>query len=595
MQPLQRLPEGLHHRLSKKNRDFTEKTISFREQIQYTTSLRQSIQDPFYRFHLNPEQRHVLTTNRLDYMYKELVINAIGPEIRVALLENGLLVELYIERRDESHITGNIYKGRIQRVLPGMQAAFVNIGLNQAAFIYVDDIFNARKGPSDSFLLSKSPDEEESEDNYEEESASDFHKKSKDSPSGNATVEKRPIQELIREGEDILVQVARSPIGTKGARLTTYLSVPGRFLVLMPTVDHIGISRRIPDENERLRLKEIVEESRSKPYGYIVRTVGEGISRDTIVNEMEFLDNLYGDILEQYQSAPSPSMLHQELTITLRSVRDLLAHEADRVTIDSPTVYKSVVSFINKFMPRLKDSVSLYSGEEPIFDAYNLEVDIQRALKKKVWLRCGGYIIIENTEALVAIDVNTGKFVGKRNFEETILQTNLEAVREIAYQIRLRNLGGIIIIDFIDMESRANQEKIYNAVKDILIKDKAKTNVLAMSDIGLIQMTRKRVVRSLPKMLYEPCFYCEGEGMLLSRESICNNIYREVVRKAQDAAANRFHLHVHPIIAELLLGEKSFLISMLEAQINCQIGIYPVYDSHIEQYEIIEIDASAYS
>ncbi len=528
-----------------------------------------------------------MTTNRWEYMYKELVVNATGPEIRVALLENGILVEIYIERRDESHITGNIYKGRVQRVLPGMQAAFVDIGLNQAAFIYVDDILYERNGQTENFFLTRQPDEEDLEDNGisgEDGDSEPF------GPSMNAQTAKTPIENLIREGEDILVQVARSPIGTKGARLTTYLSLPGRFLVLMPTVDHLGISRRIADENERIRLKESVESLRTKPYGYIVRTAGEGISAETIAQEMQFLDNLYEDIQEQYKTAPTPCLLHQELTVTLRSVRDLLAHEADKVTIDSPTVYKSVQSFVKKFMPRLQDSVLLYTGETPIFDTYNLEVDIQRALRKKVWLKCGGYIVIENTEALVAIDVNTGRFVGKRNFEETILQTNLEAVKEIAYQIRLRNLGGIIIIDFIDMESKVNQEKVCNALKDALKPDKAKSNVLSMSDLGLIQMTRKRVVRSLPKMLYEPCFYCDGEGMLLSRETLCHNIFREVVRQAPDtgdSGETRFQLKVHPVIAELLLGEKSNLITMLETQINCRIGIYPMPAFHLEQYEIL--------
>lgn len=533
------------------------------------------------------EQGDILTTNRWEYMYKELVVNATGPEIRVALLENGILVEIYIERRDESHITGNIYKGRVQRVLPGMQAAFVDIGLNQAAFIYVDDILYERNGQTENFFLTRQPEEEDVEDNGisgEDGDNEPF------GPSMNTQTAKTPIENLIREGEDILVQVARSPIGTKGARLTTYLSLPGRFLVLMPTVDHLGISRRIADENERIRLKEIVESLRTKSYGYIVRTAGEGISAETIAQEMQFLDNLYEDIQEQYKTAPTPCLLHQELTVTLRSVRDLLAHEADKVTIDSPTVYKSVQSFVKKFMPRLQDSVILYTGETPIFDTYNLEVDIQRALRKKVWLKCGGYIVIENTEALVAIDVNTGRFVGKRNFEETILQTNLEAVKEIAYQIRLRNLGGIIIIDFIDMESKANQEKVCSALKDALKPDKAKSNVLAMSDLGLIQMTRKRVVRSLPKMLYEPCFYCDGEGLLLSRETLCHNIFREVVRQSPDtgdSGQTRFQLKVHPVIAELLLGEKNNLITMLETQINCRIGIYPMPGFHLEQYEIL--------
>lgn len=541
----------------------------------------------------NIEQGNALTANRWEYIYKELVINAIGPEIRVALLENNTLVEIYIERRDESHITGNIYKGRVQRVLPGMQAAFVDIGLNQAAFIYVDDIIGARKGQSPDFLLNESADDPlpgTGHSPYDTENGDDdkTHR-----PSGEASPstesEKTPIEDLLREGQEILVQVARSPIGSKGARLTTHISLPGRFLVLMPSVDHVGISRRISDETERTRLKDYLESLRAKPHGYIIRTAGEGISRQTIAGEMEFLDNLYEDILGEFKSAPAPCLLHQELTVTLRCVRDLLAHEADRVVIDSSTVFKSVSAFIKKFMPRLKDSVILFPGREPIFDAYNLEVDIQRALQKKVWLRCGGYIVIENTEALVSIDVNTGRFVGKRNFEETILQTNLEAVKEIAYQVRLRNLGGIIIIDFIDMESRSNQEKVFNALKETLKKDKAKTNVLPMSDIGLIQMTRKRVVQSLPNMLYEPCFYCEGEGMLLSRETLCYNIYREVVRQSRDSASRRFEIRTNPILAELLLGKKSFLISMLEAQIQGRVGISKAPEFHLEQYEVVEI------
>ena len=526
-----------------------------------------------------------MTSDRWEYMYKELVINAVGPEIRVALLENGILVEIYIERRDETQITGNIYKGRVQRVLPGMQAAFVDVGLNQGAFIYVDDILDPHKRHSETFFLSQQPDVDGDDSDLPEADGDAGPLRSALEPQNDKT----PIEDLIREGEEILVQVARSPIGSKGARLTTYISLPGRFLVLMPTVDHIGISRRINDEQERLRLKEIIEAIRTEPYGYIVRTAGEGVSQETLAKEMGFLKNLYEDIQAQYKSTPAPCLLHQELTVTLRSVRDLLAHEADKVTIDSPSVHKSIVSFINKFMPRLHDSVMLYNGETPIFDAYNLEVDIQRALRKKVWLKCGGYIVIENTEALVAIDVNTGKFVGKRNFEETILQANLEAVKEIAYQIRLRNLGGIIIIDFIDMENKANREKVYNALKEALKKDKAKTNVLMMSDIGLIQMTRKRVVRSLPKMLYEPCFYCDGEGVLLSRETLCHDIYRNIVRQSTDtnAGKSQFKLKVHPVIAELLLGEKSALVSTLETQVNCQIGIYPQPSFHMEQYEIL--------
>jgi len=518
-------------------------------------------------------------------MCKELVINAEGPEIRVALLENGNIVELYVDRQDESNISGNIYKGRVQRVLPGMQAAFVDIGLKQSAFIYVDDILNGNNTTREANVILDYPEKDEP---FE----TDFDDSLSDCPGGGiesgAVPDKQPIEKLIKEGQDILVQVARSPIGSKGARLTTYISLPGRFLVLMPMVNHIGVSRRIKNEEERKRLKELVEDLREEQFGYIVRTVAEGMDRDAMAREMAFLNGLWKDILEQNEVGSSPSLLHQELTVTLRCVRDLLAHEADKVTIDSPAVFKSVSAFISKHMPRLKDSLTLYTGKEPIFDVYNIEVDIQRALKKKVWLKCGGYIVIETTEALVSIDVNTGRYVGKRNFEETILKTNLEAAKEIAYQIRLRNLGGIIIIDFIDMESKADQEKVYNALKEFLSKDKAKTNVLPISDMGLIQMTRKRIVKSLPKMLCEPCFYCEGEGMLLSRKTICYNIYREIRRRSADMTARHIRLRVNPVIAKLLLGEERDLIYRLETRTGADICIYPTPDFHLEQYDIIE-------
>jgi len=515
-------------------------------------------------------------------MYKELVINAVGPEIRVALLEDGTIAELYVERSDQFNISGNIYKGRVQRVLPGMQAAFVNIGLNQAAFIYVDDVLDGKNaGYLEHVYLSNK--EEEADDSLQPDTKTNGDELP-------APKSKASIETLLTEGQDILVQIARSPIGSKGARLTSYISIPGRFLVLMPTVDHIGISRRINDEAERLRLKELILALRPQNFGFIMRTAGEGMAEDKIIKEMEFLVNLWGDIQKNFKTAAAPALLHEELTVTLRCVRDLLAHDADKVIIDSPSVHKSVLAFTEKFMPRLHGSVIQYDGAEPIFDVYNLEGDIARALKKKVWLKCGGYIIIENTEALVAIDVNTGRYVGKHNFEETVLKTNLEAVKEIAYQIRLRNLGGIIIIDFIDMERKTNQEKVYNSLVEALKKDKSKTNVLPMSDMGLIQMTRKRVVKSLNRMLCEPCFYCDGEGSLLSKPTICNNIYREVFRLCQDVTGDRISLRVHPEIADLLLGEANDIIISLEKQLQRQVVVYPVAEFHIEEFNIMEID-----
>ena len=508
-------------------------------------------------------------------MYKQLIINVAEHETRVALLEDGNIAELYVDRGDDADIAGNIYKGKVLRVLPGMQAAFVNIGLNQAAFIYVDDVYCDDFKEYERLFNVESDDENES---LEETPNPPFMRK-----------RDLNIDDLIREGQEILVQAAKSPMGTKGARISSYVSLPGRFLVLMPTSDHIGISRRIEDEIERERLKGLVQKLRTEDYGYIVRTAAEGVQEEKLAYEMGFLNNLWKNIQNKFETSRAPSLMHQELSISLRAVRDLLIQEVENLVIDSKSTYHSVLTFLDTYMPSLKDHVVLYEGFEPVFDAYNLEGDISRALKRKVWLKSGGYILIEHTEALVAIDVNTGRYVGKHNLEETILKTNLEAVREIAYQVRLRDLGGIIIIDFIDMEKKANQEKVFNALREALKRDKSKTHVLPMSEMGLIQMTRKRTREPLTRMLCEPCFYCEGEGYYLSRQSICYSIYREILREAHDMNGARLTLRVNPQIAELFLGEEDMLISNLEKYIGKQIVIYPNPEFHMEQFDIIEV------
>jgi ribonuclease G len=509
-------------------------------------------------------------------MYRKLVVNVSDHEVRVAHLEDGTIVELFINRQDDSDISGNIYKGRVQRVLPGMQAAFVDIGLDQAAFLYVDDIVGSSEGDFRQVFL-----EEEEENGYQED-LSPGPRRSTQRGTGK-------IEELIAEGQDILVHVAKSPMGTKGARVTTHASLPGRFLVLMPYSDHIGVSRRIEDEAERTRLKGMVSDLREDSFGYIVRTASEGVQIDKVEHEMRFLKKLWNSIQRRFERAPSPSLLHQELDVSLRAVRDLLTREADKLVIDNRDGYQAIVEFLDTFMPAMKSSVELYEESEPIFDAYNLEGDISRALRKKVWLKSGGYIIIEPTEALVAVDVNTGRYVGKHNLEETILKTNLEAVKEIAYQIRLRDIGGIIIIDFIDMEKRTNQEKVFTALKEALRKDRSKTHVLPMSDLGLIQMTRKRIKKSLTNMLCEPCFYCEGEGHLISRKTICYTIYREILRESRSSLAGKFTLRVNPEIADILHGAENSLISALESRTGKPIEIYPDLDYHLEQFEIFEV------
>lgn len=510
-------------------------------------------------------------------MYRQLVVNVSEHEVRVAHLEDGTIVELFINRQDDSDISGNIYKGRVQRVLPGMQAAFVDIGLEQAAFLYVDDIVGSSEEP----FRQRFPEDEENGDPDDEATSS----------AGRSSPERgsRKIEELIVEGQDILVHAAKSPMGTKGARVTTHASLPGRFLVLMPFSDHIGVSRRIEDEAERTRLKAMVADIRNDRFGYIVRTAGEGVQIDKIEHEMQFLKELWNSIQRRFERAPSPSLLHQELDVSLRTVRDLLTQEADKLVIDSREGYQAVIEFLDTFMPAMKSSVDLYEDTEPIFDAYNLEGDISRALRKKVWLKSGGYIVIEPTEALVAVDVNTGRYVGKHNLEETILKTNLEAVKEIAYQIRLRDIGGIIIIDFIDMEKKANREKVFNALREALLRDRSKTHVLPMSDLGLIQMTRKRIKKSLTSMLCEPCFYCEGEGHLISRKTICYTIYREILREARVSLAGKLSVRVNPEIADILHGSESGLISSLETRTGKPIEIYPDGDYHLEQFEIFEV------
>jgi len=510
-------------------------------------------------------------------MYKQIVINITEHETRVALLEDGNIAELFIEREDASDIAGNIYKGRVQRVLPGMQAAFVDIGLKQAAFIYVDDVIGNSYNDLEKLFVDQ-------EDNQEH--AADINLAAQIKPYAHRNGN---IEELLIEGQEIMVHVAKSPMGTKGARATTHISLPGRFLVLMPTSDHIGVSRRIEDEAERSRLKQMVQSLQEDHFGYIARTAAEGVQKEKLAYEMDFLKNLWGSIQKKHETASAPALLHKELSVRLRAVRDLLIHEAEKLIIDSPEGYESVLGLLDTFMPSLKGSVELYDGAEPIFGAFNIEGDISRALKRKVWLKSGSYIVIEQTEALVAIDVNTGRFVGKYNLEETILKTNLEALKEIAYQIRLRDLGGIIIIDFIDMEKRSNQEKVFSALKEALKKDRSKTHVLPMSDMGLIQMTRKRTRKPLTRTLCEPCFYCGGEGYLVSKQTICYNIYREILREAWDMLGTKVSLRVNPEIAELLHGEENHIIIALERIINKQIVIYPNPQLHMEEVDVFEI------
>jgi ribonuclease G len=504
-------------------------------------------------------------------MGAELVINAASHETRIALIENGTIAELYIERSREKGIVGNIYKGRVIRVLPGMQAAFVDIGLEKAAFLYVADVFDAIEEYESLLYDGRKKDDEPNGDQV-----------------GNGNSEYRPlhpIEDLLQEGQELLVQISKEPIGTKGARITSHISLPGRHLVYMPTVDHIGISRRIEDEEERERLREIVERLKQPGSGYIVRTVSEGKSEEDLVADMHYLSTLWDEIAKRKDKAAVPSLLHSDLDVVQKVVRDIVTEQVDKIVVDSKTDHDRIVQFIGTFADKRKYAIELYDEEEPIFDHYGLEVEISRALGRKVWLKSGGYIIIEQTEALTAVDVNTGRFVGKHNLEDTILKTNLEAVKEIAYQLRLRNIGGIIIIDFIDMEKEVNRDKVFTALEESLKSDKSKTNILKISELGLVEMTRKRVRESIGRMMCEPCTYCEGRGYIKSKTTICHEIFRELRREMLDIRGTKATVTVHPHVADLLYDEERRGLEELEKSSSGLLRAKPGF--HQEQFEIM--------
>lgn len=503
-------------------------------------------------------------------MRNELVINATPTETRIARLEGGTISELIVERVQDAGFVGNVYKGKIVRVLPGMQAAFADIGLERTAFLYVADI-------APELAL-----EEVMEG--EEEPAPE-----KQRPERRPHRQLPQIQDLVREGQEILVQIARDPIGTKGARLTSHISLPGRFIVYMPTVNHVGVSRRIADDRERVRLKNLIDKLRPENAGgFIVRTMSEGATLKDIKQDMDYLIKLWEEIDQKKGRAPAPALVHKELSIVLRAVRDLFTPDIDRIIIDSKEEMEKVRNFIQTFMPRGGNVVEHYTSPEPIFDAFGIEVEISRALGKKVWLKSGGYIIIEETEALTAIDVNTGKFVGKRNLEDTILKTNLEAAKEIAYQLRLRDMGGIIILDFIDMERHANREKVYQTFKETLRSDRSKTTITKITDLGLVEMTRKRTRESLSRLLCEPCFYCEGRGYLKSKSTICHEIFRELKRSLADFKAETINIQVNPSVAEMLLDEERPGLEDWERKSGKKTAVKAREDYHLEQFDITE-------
>jgi ribonuclease G len=691
-----------------------------------------------------------------------LVINAAGAETRVALVENGTIHEFYLERKREKGIVGNIYKGKVVRVLPGMQAAFVDIGLEKAAFLYVGDVYGDPDF-SEEFELTEGehraevpevPDEQEAEaeearaqaqasvpaavdapaaadaqgapeapgpgpegetplaaapegsappdqpseptpltampiakdpgippapsvpgmpvppiplstpaPGFPEEAARgaeapapsegepaaaapspvptpapspspegpqadrrevrdreaareakgdrgergdrdrrqgrddrgrrDGRDRDRDRDRGgrNGREEKRSketknIQDLLKEGQEVIVQVAKDPIGTKGARITSHISLPGRHLVFMPTVDHIGISRRIEKDSERRRLRDIVDRMRPEGTGFIVRTVAENVEAAKLEADIRFLIQVWNEIIRAKDKRSAPVLLHGDLDLILRATRDLFTSEVGKLVIDDRDEYERILRFVREQAPHLEAQIELYTGDEPIFDAYGIEQELKRASQRKVWLRSGGYIIMDQAEALTAIDVNSGRYVGKKNLEETITKINVEAAKEIVYQLRLRNIGGIIIIDFIDMDKPQNREKVFKALQDALGRDKAKTNVLKISELGLVEMTRKRVRESVTRMMNEPCPYCDGKGHTKSKITVAYEIFREIRREATHFPEPVLVVNCHPEVARILQGAEREELRYLMDRFNKTIQVKPQQNYHSEQFDV---------
>ena len=494
-------------------------------------------------------------------MSEEILINVTPRETRVAMVENGALSEVFIERASRLGLVGNIYKGKVSRVLPGMQAAFVDIGLERTAFLHASDILRAQSN-------------------------------TQGNDSGNTNGKPvEDISKLLYQGQTLAVQVVKDPLGSKGARLTTQLSIAARYLVLMPEVDHIGISQKIETEEERQRLKDLISKlaAEFQPSGYIVRTVAEAASDDELIADMRFLHKLWDEIQERIKNEPPGTLIYEDLRLVMRTMRDQVGSGTDieKIRIDSKENYEKVVKFASKFIPELAAKIEYYPGERPIFDLYNIEDEIQKALNRKVELKSGGYLIIDQTEAMTTIDVNTGAFVGHRNLEETIFKTNLEATQAIVRQLRLRNLGGIIIIDFIDMLDPEHRNQVMAALEKNLILDRAKSHICEVSDLGLVEMTRKRTRESIGHVMCEPCPTCDGRGLVKTAETVCYEIFREIIREARQFNVQKYLVLASQEVVDLLLDEESTSVAELEEFIGRPIHFQVETMYTQEQFDVV--------
>ncbi|NCF36468.1 MAG: ribonuclease G [Gammaproteobacteria bacterium] len=498
-------------------------------------------------------------------MSEEILLNITPQETRVAIVENGALQEVSIERQSSRGIVGNIYKGKVNRVLPGMEAAFVDIGLEKAGFLHVSDI------------------------DIREHADVDADADADPDPDNGS----RPlINELLHEGQTLLVQVLKDPMGTKGARLTTSISVPSRYLVYMPNSPVVGISVKIEDETERERLKTLLEQCRTenRTGGCIIRTAAEGVDEVELKRDIAFLSKLWASLLETAESTAPGSMIHEDLPLSIRTLRDMVGADTTVVKVDSRETFQKMTNFAARYIPDLPASIEHYPGERPLFDLYNIDDELQRALARQVSLKSGGYLIIDQTEAMTTIDINTGAFVGHQNLEETIFKTNMEASQAIARQLRLRNLGGIIIIDFIDMEHEDHKRQVLKSLEKYLDKDHAKTQVCEVSPLGLVEMTRKRTRESLEHVLCEPCTTCHGRGSIKTTETVCYEIFREILREARFyEEAQQLLVMANQDVVDRLLDEEAASLAELETFINIPVKLQVEVHLSQESYDVVPV------
>jgi ribonuclease G len=546
-------------------------------------------------------------------MNKEMIISSSDHDTRVAILEDDQVVEIFIEREKSRGVVGNIYKGRVSKVLPGMQSSFVDIGLERDAFLYVSEVVNTveeferlESGDEDAedvvavepgAVAAAPPPAESVEGNDSSPAVHIGGARSERRARDRERERERPdakIEDLLKEGQEVLVQVVKEPLGTKGARLTSHVTMPGRFLVFMPTVDHVGVSRKIESREERSRLRGIVRTFREQhgfTGGVIIRTAAASRSEEDIVSDLSYFHQVWTEIRQKMEGRRPPALLFQEQSLVTKLLRDLLTDDYSAIRIDNEQEHRRVVALVERIMPALLPRVKLYSKDYPILEEYGVQGEIDKALRSKVWLKSGGYLVINQTEALVAIDVNTGRYVGKRTgrLEDTIVKTNLEAVKEIVRQIRLRDLGGIIVLDLIDMEEKKNRQKVFQEVEKELRKDRSPSKALQVSDFGLVIVTRKRVKQSLERQLTEPCPYCSGSGSIKSTSTICLEIMTEIRKIGPELDGQGVIVRVNPDIARALKEEESALLRDLQRSLGRPITIKPDTHLHHEQFDVMAV------